>query len=576
MFNAKKILSIVVCTALLSPDITLAANFNQKISGKGSAVIEGDVETTQTNAMNNAKKNLVLSAMNRLLGTQVSETDEMFSVQVPAILEQFDNFAEITGKTPTREGALLTISLSANLDESEFRSLLKDLGVGLNQKAREAGSIVIFFDETEKPYDQPQDMFNEYFEYNRDNSDIYKEKHSAKLASSASAASAYNDKSQGAYSNKTALSAKSTQAAGYSDKYAGSSKNSYTGSAGYSDRYGGSAYNNGSAQGSASVASSSQGYAKSSDSLKTATSTKAAYKNDVQQQASSKKAASSSSSSSVDDIHMDKEQVIYKKEYKEIKEAPVNSSYVKSQLQKVFKQYGLEFIDASGKLAEYNKVAKTKYASYSEIINSADSTKFKDFVRKTTNADYMGIAFSQINYAQKLDETTGKYGCTTTQSNVNIFSLKDSKSLDSGSLEAVKQSATSIEECKSNARFDMASSLGQAVGLGVQKTIRDATRSFASGPVTYKIIVQGAFNRQTRRVFEGIMENKKDLFKNFKMLTQDSQGIQYEVTYSGTKSVGDVLLDAATSQEFASINDIFNAYDLKVEGSNTVILYPTR
>lgn len=571
----KKFLSLVVCTALVSPSCIFASNFTQKVSGKGSAIIEGDTETTQNNAMVNAKTNLVLSAMNRLLGTKITESDEMFSSQIPAILEQFDNFAEITAKAPSRDGASLIINLSANLDEVEFRSLLKDLGVGLNQQARDVGSIVIFFDETEKPYDQPQDMFNEYINYKRDNSDIYKERNAASSSKASASALSIKDKSSGAYSNKTALSAKSTKQAAYSDQYAGKASSGYSGSSGYSNEYG-SGSSGGAGYSDMAVASSSKGSAKSTDSLKTASSTKSAFKNDYEKKAASASAASSKSSHNVDDIHMDKEEFTYKKEYREIKEAPVNSGYVKAELQKILKQYGLEFIEGSGKLAEFNKMAKTKYASYSAVTESADSSKFRDFVRKTTNADFMGIAFSQINYSLKADETTAKYGCTTTQSNVNIFSLKDSKSLDSGALEAIKQSDTSIEGCKSNARFDMASNLGQTVGLGIQKTIRDKNRSFASGPVAYKLIVQGSFDRPTRRGFEGIMETMKTQFKTFKMVSQDANAIQYEVTYSGTKNMGDALLDAATSPEHANINMVFNSYDIKIEAQNTVILYPTR
>lgn len=571
----KKLLSLAVCTALVSPTFIIAGNFNQKVSGKGAAVIEGDVETTQNTAMVNAKKNLVLSALNRLLGTQITESDEMFVSQIPAILEQFDNFAEITAKNPTRDGASLIINLTANLDEVEFRSLLKDLGVGLNQQARDVGSIVIFFDETEKPYEQPQDMFNEYVNYKRDNSDIYKERNSASSAKASASAVSVKDKSSGASSNQSALSAKSTSQAAYSNQASGKASNGYSGSSGY-----GSGYGSGSSQGAgysdASVASSSKGAAKSSDSLKMASSTKSAFKNDYEKKAATANASSSKASHNVDDIHMDKEEFTYKKEYREIKEAPVNSGYVKAELQKILKQYGLEFIEGSGKLAEFNKMSKTKYVSYSAVTESADSSKFRDFVKKTTNADFMGIAFSQINYSLKPDETTGKYGCTTTQSSVNIFSLKDSKALDSGALESIEQSNTNIEGCKSNARFDMASNLGQTVGLGIQKTIRDATRSFASGPVAYKLIVQGSFDRPTRRGFENIMETMKTQFKTFKMVSQDTNSIQYEVTYSGTKNIGDALLDAATSAEYASINPVFNKYDIKAEAQNTIVLYPTR
>lgn len=571
----KKLLSLAVCTVLLSPTYSIAGNFNQKVSGKGTAIIEGDTETTQNVAMENAKKNLVLSALNRLLGTQITESDEMFTSHVPAILEQFDNFAEITSKTPTREGASLLINLTANLDEVEFRSLLKDLGVGLNQQARDVGSIVIFFDETEKPYDQPQDMFNEYVNYKRDNSDIYKERNAASSAKSSASALSIKDKSSAAYSNKAALSAKSTSQAAYSNQATGKASSGYSGSSGYSNGYG-SASSAGAGYSDTAVASSSKGAAKTSDSLKMASSSKGAYSSDYQKQSANASAASSKSSHNVDDIHMDKEEFTYKKEYREIKEAPVNSGYVKAELQKILKQYGLEFIEGSGKLAEFNKIAKTKYSSYSAVTESADASKFRDFVKKTTNADFMGIAFSQINYSLKTDETTGKYGCTTTQSSVNIFSLKDSKSLDSGALEAIKQSDPSIEGCKSNARFDMASSLGQTVGLGIQKTIRDKNRSFASGPVAYKLIVQGSFDRPTRRGFENIMETMKGQFKTFKMLSQNATAIEYEVTYAGTKNMGDTLLDAATSSDYPNINAVFNSYDIKTAPQNTVVLYPTR
>ena len=551
----KKFLSLAVCTALFSPTYIIAANFNQKVSGKGAAIIEGDVETTQNTAMVNAKKNLVLTALNRLLGTNITESDEMFSAKIPTILEQFDNFAEITNKTPSREGASLIISISANLDEVEFRSLLKDLGVGLNQQTRDVGSIVIFFDETEKPYDQPQDMFNEYVNYKRDNSTTYKEKNSASSAKASASALSVKDKASGSYSNQAAINSKSSNQAAYSNQYAGQANDGYS---------------------NAAVAASSKGAVKSSDSLKASSSSKGAYAIDYQKQTAKASASSSKSSGSINETHMDKEEFTYKKEYRIINEAPVNSGYVKAELQKILKQYGLQFIEGSGKLAEFNKIHKTKYTSYTEISESADSSKFNEFVKKVTNADFMGIAYSQINYALKADDTTGKYGCTTTQSSVNIFSLKDSKALDSGALEAIQQSNSNIEGCKSNARFDMALNLAQTVGIGIQKTIRDATRSFASGPVSYKLIVQGSFDRPTRRGFENIMETMKTQFKSFKLIAQDAKSIQYEVTYSGKKNIGDALLDAATSPEYTNLNNMFKVYDIKINPQNTIVLYPTR
>jgi hypothetical protein len=562
----KKMLSLALCAALLAPSSIFAANFNQKIIGIGDAVIDGDVETVQTKALEKAKKNAVLTAMNRLLGIQVSENDEMFATNINEIINQFSSFAEITKKTPSREGANLKIELAVNIDEVAFRGLLKDLGVGLNQKTREIGSIVIFFDESEKPYDRPQDMFNEYIEYKRDNSKYAKSSSTASAASTS--AISVKDKESASYSDKRAVSAKSSSEASYSGRQAFSGNESAAVSSGGDH-----------AAGSRSVhsASSVNAHAKDSASYEASSSTKAAYSKDLDLKAASSSSKSSSKSSS--STQMDKESFVYKKEYKEIKEAPINSSYVKSELQKNLKQYGLEFIEAPGILAEFNKFNKSNkhpYKSYTEAINSSDSTKFRDFVKTKTKADYMGIAYSQINYSLKADDTTGKFGCTTTQSNVNIFSLKDSKSLDSGSLEAVNQAAKTIELCKDNARFDMAKNLAQSIGLNIQKTIRDATRSFASGFATYKLIIRGSLDRQTRVGFQKMLDSLKTQVKSYKLVSQDEKGITYEVTYSGNKEIGDFLLDTATSAEFSNIKPVFDKYDMKKEAQNTVILYPTK
>lgn len=497
----KKLFALAVCATLFTPLCTMAANYNQKVSGQGTAIIEGDVETTQNTAMTNAKKSLILATLNRLLGTQVTESDEMFASQIPALLEQFDNYAQITSKSPSRDSARLVINVTALVDEVAFRSLLRDMGIGLNQTTREVGSIILFFDETEKSYDQPQDMFNEYVNYKRDNSKTYKENHSASVSEALNHTTVQSNPSDQNMTNDTSTT---TQQEGAN--YTGSSK----------------------------------------------------------------------SDSRIENIHMDKEEYTYNKEYRDIREASISSGYVKSQLQKILKQYGLNFIDGSGKLAEFNTIANTQYHSYASVLESVDATQFKEFVRKATNANFMGIAYSQINYGLKPDETTGKYGCTTTQSNITLLSLKDSKTLDSGALESVQQSELSVEGCKSNARFDMATNLGQIVGLGIQKTIRDENRSFVSGPVVYKVIVQGSFDRPTRRAFESIMETMKIGFKSFKLSSQDANTIQYNVTYSGTKSIGDTLLDAAISPAFANLNSVFKIYDFKTEEPNTIILYPIR
>lgn len=215
----KKLLALVVCATLFTPLCTMAANYNQKVSGQGTAIIEGDVETTQNTAMTNAKKSLILATLNRLLGTQVTESDEMFASQIPALLEQFDNYAQITSKSPSRDSARLVINVTALVDEVAFRSLLRDMGIGLNQTTREIGSIILFFDETEKAYDQPQDMFNEYVNYKRDNSKTYKENHSASVSESLNHTTVQSNPSDQNMTNDTSTT---TQQEGAN--YSGSSK----------------------------------------------------------------------------------------------------------------------------------------------------------------------------------------------------------------------------------------------------------------------------------------------------------------------------------------------------------------
>jgi len=497
-----KLLNILTCSILLTPSWICAANFNQTIIGKGDAIIEGDVTTVQTIAFENAKKNAVLSAMNRLLGIQVNESDEIFSGHIGQIIDQFGAFAQITDEKATRDGARFKKELTIKMDETAFRSLLKDLGIGLNQKARDIGTIVVFFDEIEKPYDHPTDRVNESIEYKRDNS-----------------------------------------VAQYEKEKLQSSDNLKINTSGMMD---------------ASIHNQSSGGTASSQ-LNEQIGISSALK----------------ASSEVANVIMDQESYSYKKEYKEIKEAPISSSYTKAGLQENLKQYGIDFVEASGILAEFSQNIHKSYTSYTEVLNSEDATKFREFVREKTKADYMGIAFSQIGYADRPDNLTGKYSCSTLQSNLSIYGLKDNKLLDAAALETVKQAAVSVDNCKNNARSEMAKNLGQVIGLKLQTTIRDASRDFIGVPTTYQLILQGKFDRTTRTGFQKMLDGMTSNIKSYKLISQDDKEIVYELSYSGKQEIGDAILDRAISTDFIALKPIFERYDMKKMDKNIIMLYPT-
>ncbi|MFZ2889186.1 hypothetical protein [Sulfuricurvum sp.] len=487
----KIVLSVLCAMSLMQP--LFSAQFDQKIAAQGSAIIEADVETTQNVAFEDAKKNVVLSALSRLLGYNVTASDEALSAHIGAMVSQFDTYAKILSKTPSRDGATFIIALNVSIDEKALRALMKDEGIGLTQKVREAGSIVLLFDESEKPYDQPSEMFNEYLHYSKDKSHLYDERHTNT-----------SDHTRNALQSGV------------------------------------------------------------SNTDMNASSSNTQQDNHVQ---------NSSSKDRISDHLIDQEEYTYSKNYAGAHEMTINSGYVKSQLQKTLKQYGLDFIDGSGKLSEFNQLYVKHYLSYNDVLESEDSSVFKEFIKKATGAEFMALAYSQINYSMKPDETTGKFGCTTTQSNVSIFSLKDSKLLDSGSLEAVQLSERSIEACKSNARFDMADNLGHTIGLGIQKTIRDAERTFISGPVHFKVTIEGSFDRKSRKSLESILDGSKKTFKSYQLITQSKDSIQYDIVYEGSKNIGDVILDAVESSKDDDLKDQFDGYDFKLAGQNTIVLY---
>ena len=474
-------------------------------------------------AQDNALKAGISILIDRTLGANASKKpevqekfDELVSQSSVYILDQ-----SFTGEIEDNNyvaRAYLTV------DETEFRTLLSDMGVALNTQAVRAHSIMLVLDEF---FARPSDLNNavltkEVTTYKYD----YDEK--LKDTEKASASSYSNAKGSGSSSNTYNVNAKSK----------GNYKTNASG--GYANEYGGGGYS-GSASGSHNNSYKASGSNKNKYDYSASAGSKASYGHFVD--------------------YSKKENEFFQniKEYDVTSPKAENLNFTQPALQDAFVTYDIRALD--------NDVFKSKYfkgqpISSDKLANSAELAKYVEAARTDAKADFFAIGVSYITDNGK-NENTGRNTCDGNVF-VKVYSTVDGEVIASGTF-----TETASGNSADQARSAVAKKIGNELGEVLSKKIQDYWKRRMMYGSEYIVQIKGNFLPVERITINKAMQNVEGI-KNVALRTSDSTQAEFTVNYSGQDGVADAIFMKLYE---SNLSNKFQNYDYKING-NQIIFSP--
>ena len=410
------------------------------------------------------------------------------------------------------------------VDETEFRTLLSDLGIALNTQAVRAHSIMVVMDEFfARPSDLTQNVLTKEvttYKYSYDE----KLKDTEKASSSAYAKSNSSGKNAGIYDVKV------------------KSKGNYSssGAAGYSNDYGraGAAYNS---KGSHNNSLSSKGA------------------NYSQYNKSASSGRQSSYGHFVDYGKKENEFFQNIKEYDTLAPKAENLNYTQPALQNAFTTYDIRALD--------NDVFKSKYfkgqpISSDKLSNSAELVNYVKAARNDAKADFFAIGVSYITDNGKNPNT----GLNTCDGNVfvKVYSTADSEVIASGTF-----TETAAGNSADQARSAVANKIGNELGEVLSKKIQDYWKKRMMYGSEYIVLIKGSFLPYERISINNSLQNTNGV-KNVVTRSSDSSKLEFTLNYSGENPVADTIFMKLYSSDLSAK---FKNYDYKIDG-NQVIFIP--
>lgn len=474
-------------------------------------------------AQDNALKAGINILIDRTLGANSSKKpevqekfDELVSQSSVYILDQ-----SFTGEIEDNNyvaRAYLTV------DETEFRTLLSDMGVALNTQAVRAHSIMLVLDEF---FARPSDLNNavltkEVTTYKYD----YDEK--LKDTEKASASSYSKAKGSGSSSNSYNVNAKSK--GNYNAKASG----------GYANEYGGAGYS-GSASGSHNNSYKASGSNKNKYDYSASSGSKASYGHFVD--------------------YSKKENEFFQniKEYDVTSPKAENLNFTQPALQDAFVTYDIRALD--------NDVFKSKYfkgqpISSDKLANSAELAKYVEAARTDAKADFFAIGVSYITDNGK-NENTGRNTCDGNVF-VKVYSTVDGEVIASGTF-----TETASGNSADQARSAVAKKIGNELGEVLSKKIQDYWKRRMMYGSEYIVQIKGNFLPVERITINKAMQNVEGI-KNVALRTSDSTQAEFTVNYSGQDGVADAIFMKLYE---SNLSNKFQNYDYKIN-RNQIIFSP--
>lgn len=467
-----------------------------------------------TEAQDNALKSGINILIDRTLGANASQKPEI-QEKFEEILSQTSTYILDQNYTGEIEDNNYVAKVYLTVDETEFRTLLSDLGVAINTQAVRAHSIMIVLDEFfARPSDLTQNVLTkEVTTYKYDYDEKLKDTEKASASSYASA------KGSGGSSNTYNVNAKSKgrynayASGGYSGSASGSHNNSYKASGSSSNKY---------------------NYSSSAGN-------KASYGHFID--------------------YGKKENEFFQniKEYDVKAPKAENLNFTQPALQDAFVMYDIRALD--------NDVFKSKYfkgqpITSDKLANSAELANYVEAARKDAKADFFAIGVSYITDNGKNDNT----GRNTCDGNVfvKVYSTVDGEVIAAGTF-----TETASGNSADQARSAVAKKIGNELGEVLSKKIQDYWKRRMMYGSEYVVQIKGNFLPVERITINKAIQNV-DGIKNVNLRTSDSTHTEFTVNYSGQDGVADAIFMKLYD---SNLSGKFQNYDYKING-NQVIFSP--
>ncbi len=474
-------------------------------------------------AQENALKAGINILIDRTLGAGSSEKPEI-KEKFDDILSQSSSYILDQNYTGEVEDNNYVAKVYLTVDETEFRTLLSDLGVALNTQTVRAHSIMIILDEFfARPSDLTKNvMTKEVTTYKYGYDEKLKDNEQASASSYSSAKGSGNSSNSYNVNSKSKGNYNGSLSAGYSGVYGGGGYSAYAGGS-HNNSYRGSGSN-----------SNRYSYSKSSGD-------KASYGHFV-------------------DYSKNENEFFQNiKEYDVLSPKAENLNFTQPALQDAFVTYDIRALD--------NDIFKSKYfkgqpVTSDKLANSAELAKYVEAARKDAKADFFAIGVSYITDNGK-NENTGRNTCDGNVF-VKVYSTVDGEVIASGTF-----TETASGNSADQARSAVAKKIGNELGEVLSKKIQDYWKRRMMYGTEYVVQIKGSFLPVERITLNKAIQNV-DGIKNVSLRSSDSTHAEFTVNYSGQDSVADAIFMKLYE---SNLSNKFKTYDYKING-NQIIFSP--
>jgi hypothetical protein len=548
---------------------TTACAGDLTVQGTGSAPVKGrDAQSIRAAATLQAKRQATIVAINRMLGADATAN--------PAVAAKIDDIAgqirddEIVDSSSQTVNGSYQVTLSLSLDDKEFRKLLSDNGVALNENAARSHSILAIIDEywtNKTDYQVPLQDLTEYShqtgDHFSDTSRAGSSRNSASAAaaqsqSSASGATASHSAASGNFDNGVRARSQGSQSADMSGSgtisgNASGSSQDGTGtlSASQQAQFAASARQSG----SASLDAHSRGQFAAQDSNAAAFSASSS---------ASSASARSAHASSFDNhnVHSeDHDNVSYKHlvTYQPPSARPQKISQTYNALTAQLGDYDLSVLD--------NDVFKSRYfgdhpITFDQLGAGGGLDRYVTFARTEANADYFMVGAAVI-IDEGVNPTLGEEVCTGVLT-LKAYSTRSGEIIASGSV-SEQASGASLDSCAANASRKIASSAGQLVGAKIQEFWKLRTMYGQQYVITFKAT---SISLMVHAQFSKALQSLPGVDSAVERIA-NAQELQYVVSYKGSDSIPVALATALAA------NPTFSNLDGQADGEQiTMCLGP--
>jgi len=507
-----------------------------QVQGEGSTPITSKVEDVQNKAKQEATRNALATALQRILGPDFLK-DSKVKEKFNDVFSQLSVYKIKQTYDARREKKVYIVTTELILDETKLRQLLSDMGIALHTNVVRARAILTIMDEFfGKPsnLNLPQKESTVY-KYDRDSKYKEEEKQSGKEKEAFAVSD--KDQSSGSFSGRERVSGsdsarRQAEVSGFGKASDAYGKSSIGGSASYKDS------------------------ADASYSGKSSVDAKFSQKSSLD--AGYARKSSHDYGHFIDASENEHEYFEKIKEYQHLSN-PDKNNYAINSLQSAFQSHDIRILD--------NDLFRSKYfgdkvITIEQLNNSTDLAKYVKFARKDARADFFAIGNSVIIDNGK-DKNTDLFTCDGSIV-LKVYSTLDSETIASGVITEAA-AGNSPDQCRAKA----ADKVGKVLGNVISSKIQEYWKKRQMYGSEYVLTLVGNFPAMTRIQFTNVVKNIQGV-SNVTQRRMDDKELEFIITYNGSESLADSIFMRLASSPIASN---FSNYDYSTEG-NQIKLHP--